>query len=147
MSESNGKAAHQLILTVGLPKSGKSTYARQFWNQVPIVCPDEIRLALHGQRFVAAAEPFVWAIAHVMVEALFRAGHPQVVLDATNTTRKRRAEWLSDRWQTSVRVIDTPAAVCLERARREGDDEIVPIIERMAEQYEPPDEFSASVGA
>jgi len=90
-----------LILTVGLPCSGKSTWAlqqtRRYASPIygsPIVCPDQIRLALHGQRFVAMAEPFVWAIARTMVISLFGAGHQKVILDACNTTRKRRDDWL-----------------------------------------------------
>lgn len=50
-----------LVLMVGLPRSGKSTIARS--GRVPIVSPDAIRLALHGQPFIASAEPTVWATA------------------------------------------------------------------------------------
>lgn len=125
-----------LIGTVGLPYSGKSTWASA--QEVPIVCPDQIRLALHGQRFVASAEPLVWAIAHVMVDALFRAGHEVVILDATNVSEKRRNEWYSDRWVTLWKVIDTDDTVCLGRAIQAGDEEIVPVIERMAFEWEPP---------
>src|SRR5216683_5886868 len=85
-----------LFLTVGLPRSGQSTWARG--TNTPIVCPDEIRLALHGQRFIASAEPLVWAIARIMVSALFGAGHPRVILDATNLTKARRDEWLDPGW-------------------------------------------------
>jgi len=37
-----------LILTVGLPRSGKSTWAAK--KGFPIVSPDAIRLAMHGMR-------------------------------------------------------------------------------------------------
>ena len=71
-----------LILTVGLPRSGKSTWARS--QAYPIVCPDEIRTALHGHRFIPEAEPFVRAVAKVMVRALFGAGHQCVIFDGSN---------------------------------------------------------------
>lgn len=130
-----------LICTVGLPYSGKSTWARQQCYPVfPIVCPDEIRLALHGQRFEPRAEPMVWAIAKIMVRALFGAGHDTVILDATNTTPKRREEWLSDEWRTLWKVIDTPVETCLARAERAGDAEIKPIIEKMATEIVYPTE-------
>lgn len=126
---------HILIGTVGLPRSGKSTWChQQAW---PIVNPDSIRLALHGQRFSAEAERFVWATAHCMVKALFLAGHRHVILDATNTTRKRRDEWASKEWETYWHLIDTPKETCLERARATNDAEIVPVIERMAAAWEP----------
>ncbi len=123
-----------LLCTVGLPRSGKTTWARK--QNLPIVSPDAIRLALHGQRFIAEAEPHVWAIAKTMVRALFLAGHSHIILDATNMTRKRRDEWQSIEWKTFFKIIDTPARVCLDRAKAEGDEYIVPVIERMAAQYE-----------
>jgi len=122
-----------LILTVGLPRSGKSTWAKQ--QGYPIVNPDSIRLALHGQRFEKLAEPFVWAIAKTMVRSLFLAGHDTVIVDATNTTQGRRDEWESDEWQVTCRIIATSEEECIRRA---GDDqEIIPVIERMAERFEP----------
>jgi predicted enzyme related to lactoylglutathione lyase/predicted kinase len=124
-----------LIATVGLPRSGKTTWAlSQAW---PIVNPDSIRLAIHGQRFLSRAEPFVWATAKAMVRALFLAGHKIVILDATNTRRKLRDEWQSEDWATFFKVMDTGAEICLERAAEQRDAEIIPVIERMAARYEP----------
>lgn len=128
-----GKA---LILTVGLPRSGKTTWVEA--QGYPIVNPDSIRLALHGERFISLAEPFVWAIAKVMVRSLFLAGHHTVILDACNATEKRRDEWLSDDWKVWFHPVDTPVSVCIERAKSKGDEEIIPIIERMAESLEFP---------
>ncbi len=122
-----------LIATVGLPRSGKTTWATA--QSAPVVNPDSIRLALHGQRFITLAEPFVWAIAAVMVRALFLSGHDVVILDATNTTQKRRDAWRSEDWDIMFKLFPTPKEECIRRA---GDDtEIIPIIERMDAQREP----------
>lgn len=126
-----------LVATVGFPRSGKSTWAKsQAW---PIVCPDAVRLAIHDERFIGRAEPFVWATVKAMIRALFLAGHRIVILDACNTTRKRRDDWISTsrEWDTFFKVIDTSGEVCGMRARQEKDEDILPVIERMAEQYEP----------
>lgn len=129
----------KLILTVGLPQSGKTTWA-QAQCYCPIVSPDSIRLAMHGQRFQFLAEPFVWATALVMVRALFLAGHDTVIVDATHTTKKRRDFWKSDNdWEVWFQPIGTPKEVCLQRAERNKDTEIIPIIEKMAARFEPLD--------
>lgn len=124
----------KLICTVGLPRSGKSTWARQ--QAFPIVNPDSIRLAMHGQRFVAESEPHIWAIAKTMVNALFLAGHDIVILDATNTTIERRREWVSKKWQTEFKLIPTTKEVCIQRAKEENDEYIIPIIEQMADKLD-----------
>ena len=128
-----------LIMTVGLPQSGKSTWAQK--QSHPIVNPDSIRLALHGKPFIGLAEPFVWAIAKVIVRSQFLAGHSAEILDATHTTRKRRDEWKSRDWvRTFVEFPETPE-VCKERAKKtainpEHESGLVGAIERMADQFE-----------
>ncbi len=127
-----------LILTVGLPRSGKSTWAMK--QGVPVVNPDSIRYAIHGQRFLAQAEPLVWATAYTMARALFLAGHETVIVDATNVTQKRRDEWKAQLGsfvdEITVHALLTPAAVCIAQARAEGDEEIIPVIERMAAEWD-----------
>ena len=71
-----------------------------------------------------------------MVKALFLAGHKIVILDATNTTRKRRDEWQSNDWATFFKMVDTTAETCIERAKIEGDEIIIPVIKRMLTQFE-----------
>lgn len=128
-----------LICTVGLPYSGKSTWAKT--QGFPIVNPDSVRLAIHGERYIAQAERFVWATVYAMIEALFLAGHDTVILDSTATTRKRRAEFKSDKWGTVFKLFHASKAECLKRA--EKDERIWPFIEKMAAQFESlgPDEI------
>lgn len=125
-----------LLLTVGLPRSGKSTWSMK--TGYPVVNPDSIRLALHGQAFYAPAEAFVWATAHLMVAALFRAGHKVVVLDATNISRRRRQEWRSADWSCGYVCFMTEKDECIRRAYANNQPELVPIIERMARDLEWP---------
>ena len=133
--------SRELILMVGLPRSGKTTFAREFVEGnagTAIVNPDSIRVAIHGQRFIGKAEPVVWMVAKYMAQSLFTAGHHTVIIDATNNTADRRDEWVKEFRDTEVTVscifIFTPAAECIERARAEGDLDIIPIIEKMEEK-------------
>jgi predicted kinase len=125
-----------LILTVGLPRSGKSTWARS--TGFPIVNPDAIRFALHGQPFVKEAEGMVWTIAKYMVRSLFLAGHTTVILDATNTLARNRSEWNSADWIVEYSCFKTDAAECIKRALVNKQDYLLPVIERMNRQMEWP---------
>ena len=122
-----------LIGLVGLPRSGKTTWARA--RPWPIVSPDAIRVAMHGPRLLAEAEPWVWVMAKTMVVALFEAGHEIVTLDATNVTRLRRGEWSNRRWQTCWKVIEATVEDCMLRAT--GDRELQDAILRMSAAWEP----------
>ena len=125
-----------IIRTVGLPRSGKSTWAKS--TGLPIVNPDSIRLAIHGQAFFELAEPLVWAFAKLMVHALFLAGHETVIVDATNTTKKRRDEWELKGVSTQDKVFDTVPKECIRRAKEGGREDLVPVIQRMAAQWDLP---------
>lgn len=132
----------RIVVVAGLPYSGKSHYVDACVDACSaVVCPDDIRLALHGQRYAPTSEPFVWAIAEVMARALL-ARHSTVYIDATNTTEKRRATWINLARELGARcelhVILTDTKTCLERARQAKDHAIEPVIERMHEAWEEP---------
>jgi predicted kinase len=122
-------------MMIGLPRSGKTTAARELGH--PIVSPDSIRLALHGHVWREEAEPMVWAIARIMVESLFGAGHTQVTLDACNHNEKRRMPWQTGRWGVVFHLVTTDVETCLQRAREGGRQDLLPVIERMARDWEP----------
>lgn len=126
-----------LVMMVGLPRSGKSTIARELvkHTDAAIVNPDAIRLALHGHLFYAPAEPMVWGVAHTMVDSLFESGHSTVILDACSCTQKRRDEWKRSSYRRYVIEVLTKKDVCLSRVE---DSDLIPVIERMAQNYEPP---------
>lgn len=124
----------ELIMTVGLPYSGKSNFAKQ--SGFPIVCPDAIRLAIYGHRYNEKLESLVWVFAKLMVRSLFWSGHDRVVLDATNTTAKRRDEWKDSDWHRKYVICDIHKEACVTRATQAKDEDIIPVIDRMAAQLE-----------
>ena len=125
-----------LILTVGLPRSGKSTWAHQ--QGCPVVNRDAIRLALYGQAYIQQAEDMVSAIESYMVTALFTAGHKKVIVDATHLKEKYRKRWESIGCRIEFERFNVPKRVCIERAIKSGRKDLIPIIERMAENVEWP---------
>ena len=126
-----------LLMTYGLPRSGKSTWARE--QAFPIVCPDAIRFAKTGVRWWGPIEHEVWATARTMVRALFLAGHDFVILDSTCGTRKQRDMFLSSPdvvWQRYSVELATPAEECIRRAESTYPD-LMPVIKWMVENWEP----------
>lgn len=125
-----------ILLTVGLPRSGKSTWARE--QGFPIVCPDAIRLAMYGLRFQAVAEPWVWAMAFTMASALFLAGNTTIIIDATNVSKRRRDEWRTKfpDCAVEVKVFDTSPKECKKRAILTGQEDLLPVIDRMAKDWD-----------
>lgn len=139
----------RLAIMCGLPRSGKTTYARGLQRAGWVrVCPDEIRRALHGRGHHPPAEPIVWANAQLAVRALLLGGHA-VVVDATHTTSKHREPWLVIARDLGVPleafVVETPVEVCHERNRAAGEPVPPEVIDRMAERWEPVTEEGFSV--
>lgn len=131
-------AKDQFVVMVGLPRSGKTTAIKRHFipNGYTRVCPDDVRIAFHGERFIPKAEPFVWVVVRLMVESLLLSGN-KVVLDGTFTTRKRREPW--EIFNATYCWVTTSKEVCLDRAREENDNEIILTIERQADYFEPPE--------
>jgi len=131
-----------LILTIGLPRSGKSMWCTSMINKkgFVVVNPDSIRLALHGERFNPSREQEVWKIVDVMIRSLFLAVHEYVILDATNVSRKRRRKYTSPEWDTKYKVCYTGRQECIERAKADNKEDLVPVIIQMSKNYQLLDE-------
>lgn len=128
-----------LICMMGLPRSGKTTIVKQLSKQwhAPVVRRDDIRLALHGQRYQSKAEPFVKAISDVMIRSLFLSGHEVVICDETNYSRAARDYHKSNDWRTVFYEVPTSPEVCKERAVATGQPDLIPVIDQMWERREP----------
>lgn len=128
------KRRGSLTITIGLPASGKSTWAeglrKQFPDRVRIVNRDDIR-AITGCRFEDGDEPTVARIRDSMIDALLVLGYDVICTD-TNISPKvrRRLAGLAKHRKAdySEVVFDTPLDVCLARnaARWEAGDCKVP---------------------
>lgn len=136
-----------LICMCGLPRSGKSTIAKNLSRVLgaPIVNQDAIRLALHGQRFTIEAEPMVKAMALYMIKALFLTGHQVVICDETNYSRAARDSRRSEGWDVVFYHVDTPSAVCKARAVKTGQEDLVKVIDEMEARWEPFDPQDVTV--
>lgn len=128
-----------LIAMVGLPRSGKSTICKELSKELhaPIVRKDDIRLALHGQRYEALAEDFIRAIAKVMVRSLFLSGSEVVIADETHFSQAARNHMKDPMWDTKFYLVLTHPDVCKERAINTDQADLLPIIDGMMQRWQP----------
>jgi predicted kinase len=132
----------RLLITRGLPASGKTTFARKLQPRVVRVNRDDLRRMLHGERLYAQwSEGQVTHAQRAMVEALLRA-HTDVIVDDTNLRGKTVREWaeLAARFGAAFEVhdfTDVPLAECIRRdTDRPAEDRVGEApIRRMHERY------------
>lgn len=129
-----------LIVLVGLPGSGKSTYAEELKKRgCMVVSTDAIREQLFGDASIQKDGKKVFQIAYDMINELLVRGH-EVVFDATNLTIKDRKQIFKKVCTDDIIAVfqNTPIEVCKERNRNRS--RIVPeeVIDKMAEKLTPP---------
>ena len=129
-----------LICMVGFPRSGKSTIAKQLSARynAPIVEPDAIRLTVHGTAYRQEIEPLIHATTAVMVRSLLNAGHQVVILDEVGNTRRIRDQArVMGAARTLFYPVPTSPEVCKERAVATDQAYLLPVIDKMAAQFQP----------
>lgn len=129
----------KLYVMVALPRSGKSTYVQEHFSDTVKVSADQLRLLIYGKRFMYKGESEVWRTREVMLKALMEQGL-EIVIDETNMSKESRRglielaqEYL---YQPVAIVIKTDKEVCKRRAIETNQEDLIPVIERMAKKYE-----------
>lgn len=84
-----------LILMIGIPGSGKSTWISQNQSEnTVVVSPDDIRRELSGNVSDQTQNAKVWFLVKERTSAALKAGK-NVILDATNVASKSRKRFLT----------------------------------------------------
>lgn len=120
----------RLLITRGLPGSGKTTFARRLQPWVVRVNRDELRRMLHGRPlYTPWAEGLVSTVQRGTVERLLEA-RADVMIDDTNLGRGLVREWgaLARRFGAKFEIHDftrVPLEVCIRRdAARPADERV-----------------------
>lgn len=130
----------KMFVMVALPRSGKSTYVDKYLHNIPRISADQLRLLIYGRRYLAEKEHLVWWVRDIMLRALMQQ-ELDVVIDQTNITRARRRELIrlaEEYGYTTVAVVlERDIGTCKERAVETGQEDLIPVIEEYALNYEP----------
>lgn len=118
----------KLILTVGLPRSGKTTWANK--QSHPIVNRDAIRLALYDQPYIQKMENFVSYFEETMVESLFEAGHDVIIIDATHMKMEYINKW-NEKYKIILKYFYVDPITCIRRAKETRKEYLIDVIGNM----------------
>ena len=129
---SGGNRLVNLYVMVGLPGSGKSSFAAAH-SDMSVVCLDTIRGELYGDESIQGNGDEVARIAFERIHKLLNEGH-DVIYDACNVRPKYRKQVLEEFNFCNVIAVyvDTPKEICYER--NAARSRVVPqeVIDRMA---------------
>ena len=138
----------KLFMLIGLPGSGKSTFARnrvKFYDdcnktRLEIVSSDDIREELYGTRSCQKDPAIIFEIAHERIINSLKQGC-DVIFDATNITRKNRASLLKKipaYTEKFAQICWAPISTCIERDLKREFSVKADVIWKMAYKFQMP---------
>jgi predicted kinase len=130
----------KIIITVGLPGSGKSTYLTR--RGINALSSDEIRRLIADNPEDQTIHARVFATIRYLIRQRMAAGRRVTYVDATHLTRWERRPYvqLARRYQCELEALffDVPVEVCIARNKRRGRVVPEPVIRKMAQRLQPP---------
>ena len=130
----------RLVITVGLPGSGKSTYLARLGANA--ISSDEIRRLIADDPLDQSMNARIFSIIRYLIRQRIAAGRPVTYVDATHLTPWERKPYvvLAQRYGCRLEALyfDVPIDICI--ARNQARDRAVPeaAIRKMALQMIPP---------
>jgi predicted kinase len=116
----------RIVILVGLPGSGKSTYLHKLHANA--ISSDAIRLLLADDAADQSIHPQVFATMRYLLRHRVAIGRPVTYVDATHLTAAERAPYVAIarayRCEIEAVFFNVPADVC--RARNRGRRRVVP---------------------
>lgn len=132
----------EVILTVGLPGSGKSYWAKSMLEKFPgkykIVCKDDIRAMLDDSRHSSANEKFVVKMRNMLILEILEHGQSVIVADTNlnNVHEFDIRKLVDDKADVKIQdFTDVPLTTCIERDLKRSNSVGESVIRGMYMQY------------
>ncbi|HVP55744.1 MAG TPA: ATP-binding protein [Candidatus Eisenbacteria bacterium] len=134
------KSKGAVVLSIGLPGSGKSTWFKRH-NILPL-SSDMVRILLFDDVTEQRYQDLVFSTLRSMLRARLLAKRPWNYVDATNLSPHERRSWIKLAhdfgYETHAVFFDVPPEVCIERNRRRERNVPEDVMLRMANKLRPP---------
>ncbi len=129
-----------VVLSIGLPGSGKSTWFKRH-NILPL-SSDMVRILLFDDVTEQRYQDLVFSTLRAMLRARLLARRPWNYVDATNLSPHERRSWVKLAhdfgYEAHAVFFDVPPEVCIERNRRRERNVPEDVMQRMASKLRPP---------
>lgn len=130
----------KLIIAVGLPGSGKSTYLERLG--VNAISSDEMRRLIADNPEDQTIHTQVFAAIRYLVRQRLSIGRPETYVDATHLTSWERAPYiyLARVFDCEIEALffDVPLEICLQRNRDRNRTVPEEALRRMSQDLQPP---------
>ena len=136
-----------LYITVGLPGSGKSTYAKEFikGKDVEYLSSDSLRAVYGKGEDDQTVTPIVFGHIKKKVDEFLKDGK-NVMVDATSVNRRERSDYINSAKNHGAKVVtivfkmDRQGLIERNKKRGEQGGRVVPdwVIDKMLNKYEEP---------
>ena len=139
-AESAKQPKGAVVLSIGLPGSGKSTWFKR--HSILPLSSDMVRILLFDDVTEQRHQDLVFSTLRSMLRARLLARRPSNYLDATNLSPHERRSWIKLAHDFGYEVhavfFDVPPEVCMERNRRRERNVPEDVMQRMASKLRPP---------
>jgi predicted kinase len=129
-----------VVLTIGLPGSGKTTWFKR--RAVQPLSSDMLRSILFDDITEQRYQGLVFSTLRSLLRARLIAKMPWNYVDATNLSPHERRQWIkmakSFGYDVHAVFFDVPFEVCMERNRRRERTVSDDVMQKMAERLRPP---------
>ena len=134
------KSKGAVVLSIGLPGSGKSTWFKRH-NILPL-SSDMVRILLFDDVTEQRFQDLVFSTLRSMLRGRLLARRPWNYVDATNLSPHERRSWIKLAhdfgYEAHAVFFDVPPEVCIERNRRRDRNVPEDVMQRMAAKLRPP---------